>query len=91
MEAHPKTRLPNDTRPAAEKKMIELLRQMTPTAKIERVRSLNQMLELLALADIRRRHPEADERECFLRVASRRLPADIMRKVYGWDPDVKGY
>ena len=71
--------------------MIELLRQMTPAQKIQRVQSLNQFLEHLALVDVRKRYPLADEQECFLRVASRRLPADLMRKAYGWDPEEKGY
>ena len=91
MTTHPKSNLPNDTHPAMEQKMIELLRQMSPAQKIQRVRSLNQTLELLALADVRRRYPDADERECFLRVASRRLSPELMRKAYGWNPEEEGY
>ena len=44
-----------------------------------------------AMSDVRSRHPEADERECLLRVASRRVPADLMLKAYGWDVKEKGY
>ena len=91
MTLHIKSLLPNDTHPAAEQKMLELLRQMSPAQKIQRVQSLNQTLELLALADVRSRYPDADERECFLRVASRRLPSDLMQKAYGWNPEEKGY
>lgn len=71
--------------------MIELLRHMTPAQKIQRVQSLNQLLELLAMADVQKQHPTADERECFLRVASRRLPPDLMSKVYGWSLEEEGY
>jgi hypothetical protein len=45
----------------------------------------------LALADIRRCHPNADEREQRLRLVSRWLDAAMMRRVFGWDPDVMGY
>ena len=36
-------------------------------------------------------HPEASEREIKLRVASRRIPAELMRRAFGWDPDKEGY
>ena len=41
--------------------------------------------------DIRRRHPDATSREQQLRLASRWLPAETMRRVFGWDPDREGY
>jgi hypothetical protein len=45
----------------------------------------------LALVDIRRRHPNADEREQRLRLVSRFTDASMMRRVFRWDPDVMGY
>jgi len=36
----------------------------------------------LSLAGIRRRHPQASERECFLRLAAILLGADTARRVY---------
>lgn len=82
---------PSDTHPDMEKRLIEGYRAMTPARKWQGVQSLNRTLENLARADVRRRHPEADEREVNLRVASRRLPAELMRRAFGWDPDREGY
>lgn len=52
---------------------------------------MNEFGYRLALAGVRSRHPQADERECLLRIASLYLPTDLMRKAFGWDPDEKGY
>jgi hypothetical protein len=37
-------------------------------------------------AQERQLHPEADEREIFLRVAARRLGPDLVKRAYGWSP-----
>ncbi len=81
----------NDTAPEIERKMVELYRKMTPSQKAERVRQLSQTVEQLALSDIRRRHPEESPREWKLRMVSRYLPADLIRRAFGWDPVLKGY
>jgi hypothetical protein len=81
----------SDTSPDAERVLIELYRRMPAWQKLRQVSELNRAVQQLALADIRRRHPHADEREQRLRLASRWLSADTMRKVYGWDPDEEGY
>jgi hypothetical protein len=36
----------------------------------------------LSLAGIRHRHPQASERECFLRAAAIRLGVDTVRRIY---------
>lgn len=71
--------------------LIEGYRRMTPAQKRNGICELNRTLEQLAEADIRRRYPDATDREVRLRVASRRIPADLMRKAFGWNPDVEGY
>jgi hypothetical protein len=81
----------SDTGPQAEKLLIEGLRKMPVWQKLQRVCELNEALHQLAMADIRRRHPRADERERALRLASRRLPPELMRTVFGWDPEVEGF
>jgi len=43
------------------------------------------------LGDIKRTHPKADQREILLRLASRRIEPELMRKAFGWDPEVEGY
>lgn len=86
-----KTELPNDTDPATEAILIEGYRAMSVAQKLERVRALTRAVQELALVDIRRRHPEADERELALRLASRWIEPDLMRRAFGWDPRDSGY
>ena len=81
----------SDTHPEIEKRLIEGLRRMSVAEKFRKIAELNATLEILAMADVQKRHPEADERECRLRVASRRIPADLMKKAFGWDVTEKGY
>ena len=45
------------------------------------------MVEQLSMAGVRLRHPNAGERELFLRTAALRLGRDLTIDVYGWDPD----
>ena len=80
-----------DTSAEAEKILIEGLRKKAAWWKLRRVAELNQLVQELALADIRRRHPDASQRELDLRLASRWLSADIMTSAFGWDPRQKGY
>jgi hypothetical protein len=80
-----------DTHPAIEELLVSGYRKMTPAQKMAIVSDLTITVQQLALADIKRRHPFADEREQKLRLASRWLGADTMRRVFGWDPDVQGY
>jgi hypothetical protein len=83
--------LPNDTHPDIEKILIEGYRKMSPAEKFRRVCEMNDFARRLALADIRHRHPLADDRECQLRLASRFLNPELMKKAFGWDPEEKGY
>jgi hypothetical protein len=81
----------SDTSPEAEKILIEGYRRMPPSRKMKQVLDLNRTVELFALADIRRQHPAADERELRLRLGSRWLDRETMCRVFGWDPDIEGY
>ena len=80
-----------DTHPEIERLQIEGYRPMSPEEKVRHMAEMMVFLDMLALADVRRRHPEADEWECRLRVASRRVPADLMKKAFGWDVLEQGY
>jgi hypothetical protein len=82
---------PRDTRPTIEAMIADGYRRMTPSEKVQRVAALTRALDELALADVRRRHPNASVREQELRVASRRLDAQTMRRAFGWDPEREGY
>ncbi len=59
--------------------------------KLQQVGELTEMVGQLAMNDIRRRHPQADERELRLRLASRWIEPELMRKAFGWDSDKEGY
>lgn len=85
------TGAPNDTHPAIEAMLVEGYRRMSPAQKLERVRALTRAVQELALADVRRRHPNADEREQALRVASRWIEPELMSRAFGWDVESNGY
>jgi hypothetical protein len=55
------------------------------------VDQMHETLRLLAIADLRRCYPTADENEIRRRLAARVLSrADVMG-AYGWDPEIEGY
>jgi hypothetical protein len=77
----------SDTDPAALEVFIELQRKMEPWQKLAMVFGSIRMTSALTEALIRQEHPEASDREVFLRVAARHLDRDLMIKAYGWDPE----
>ena len=81
----------DDTHTAIKALLIDGYRKMSPTQKIECVRALTLAVQELALADIRRRHPEADDREQTLRLASRWIDPELMVRAFGWDVRTAGY
>jgi hypothetical protein len=78
--------LSRDTDIEAERILIEGYRKMSPEQRLAQVAKLTLLAEEMALADIRRKYPDAGERECRLRLASRWLDPDLLREVFGWDP-----
>lgn len=72
-----------DTSTEAERLLIERYRSMSAADKIRLVRELCRSSQELALAGARKRHPEADEAELRMRVASMRLPAWAMKVLFG--------
>jgi hypothetical protein len=83
--------LPTDTHPKVEALLLEGYRRMSVAEKMSRVVAMSRAVQQLGLADVRRAHPDADDRELSLRLASRRLDAATMRRAFGWDPEVEGY
>jgi hypothetical protein len=79
-----------DTSPEAERILIEGYRRMSPAQKLKQVRDASRRMRALLIADVQRVHPNADARECALRVVSRWIDADVMRKAFGWDPSKEG-
>jgi hypothetical protein len=81
---------PDDTDPKIGAMLIEGYRRMPGWQRLERMGALNRMARELALADIRRRHPDDTPRQQLMRLGSRWLDADTMRRVFGWDPELEG-
>jgi hypothetical protein len=75
-----------DTDPRVMEVWLDRLRRMPPGEKLSTVFSLNKMAWNMAEMGVRLAHPQASDREIFLRVAARRLSRDLMIRMYGWDP-----
>ena len=76
-----------DTDPRAMEVWLGLLRAKTPGERIAIAFDLTDFALRMAESGVRARHPEASEREIFLRAASLRLPRAFMIRAYGWDPE----
>ncbi|MFA0752270.1 MAG: hypothetical protein IMHGJWDQ_000017 [Candidatus Fervidibacter sp.] len=83
--------LARDTDLKVAQRLIVAWRQMKPEVKLKKVQEMNRFLVSLIEADVRQRYPRADEQEIHLRVASRWLPVELMRKAFGWNPPERGY
>lgn len=81
----------SDTHPDIEARIIAGYRAMSPARRFELACALTRAVRELALVDIRRRHPHADERELALRLASRTMDPDLLKTAFGWDVRVEGY
>ena len=82
---------PNDTDPRIQAVLVAGYRAMSASQKLARVTALTRAVQELALLDIRRRHPKADQRELALRLASRWIDADLMKRAFDWDVQASGY
>ncbi len=83
--------VPTDTHPKVEAFLLDGYRRMSPAQKIARVTELTRAVQELALADIRRRHPNASAEEQALRLASRWLDPELMQRAFGWNVDEMGF
>ncbi|MDD5308615.1 MAG: hypothetical protein PHU25_14955 [Deltaproteobacteria bacterium] len=83
---------PADTARSAEAFIVEGYRRMSAAEKLRRVADLNEAILGLAAARIRSQYgPNIEERELRLRLASLWLDRETMMRVFGWDPEEKGY
>ena len=73
-----------DTALDAQAVHVKLVARLKPAERARRVRDLTIFANSLAIAGLRRRHPDADEGELFLRLAALRLGADLVEQAYGW-------
>ena len=78
---------PLDTTESAWAYVNEGLRRMTPTERVRRAVSLTVLAHAFALAQIRQRYPDEDERRHRLRLAARSLDIPTMRAAFDWPDD----
>jgi hypothetical protein len=78
---------PRDTTEEAWAIVEEGLRRMSPAQRVARAISLTIAAHRVALAQIRRQHPDEDERRHRLRLAARMLPHELMKRAYGFPDD----
>lgn len=81
----------DDTSPDMEARYLAGIRTTTPETRFLRTGHLFRAMDRLVEAGVRSMHPHAAPDEVRLRVLSRQIPADLMRRVYGWDIETKGY
>ena len=70
-----------DTDPDSRRVLVEGIRRMSPAQKLARVTALNRSVEMLALAGIRMRHPDASEHEVHRLLARMWLDEDTLAAV----------
>jgi hypothetical protein len=78
---------PADTSPDADQVQLELLQRMSPAQRGELMTQLTLAVQQLAFAGKKQRFPDATDDEIWLRLAADRLGADVVKKVYGFDPE----
>lgn len=71
-----------DTSAEIERRQIERWRRMTPAEKLAQMGQLCDTAIAMARMGVRSRHPEAGERERFLRLMELRLGAELARRAY---------
>ncbi len=69
----------DDTHPEVRRTQIERWRRMTPAEKLMQAGDLRETVLQLARVGVRARHPEAGERECFLRLMLLTLGPELAR------------
>jgi hypothetical protein len=77
----------SDTNPEALRIYLDINHRMAAQQKLQIVAEMYETMMATYAAQERKLHPEADDREIFLRVAARRLGPAVVKRVYGWNPD----
>jgi hypothetical protein len=75
-----------DTTPEAQRVMFALLRRAPVWKRLALTCELIQTARLLALSDLRRRFPQANEEELRRRLIARLLPREDVVRAYGFEP-----
>jgi len=76
-------KLAEDTDPAAERVLFQLLREATPARKMRMILEANRTARALALAGLRARHPGDSPERIRRRLADLWLGPELATKAYG--------
>lgn len=76
------TPLYSDTHPKMEALHIQLLRQASPTQKMNMLAQLNASARMLALTGLRAQYPQASEAELRRKLAALLLGEKVARKLF---------
>jgi hypothetical protein len=76
-----------DTSVDAEALQFAIWARMSPAEKFAAFEDLYQLAVAMAEAGIRLRHPQASDREVFLRRVARSIDRESMLAAYGWAPE----
>jgi len=76
-------KLAEDTDPAAERVLFQLLREATPARKMRMILEANRTARALALAGLRERHPGDPPERIRRRLADLWLGPELAAKAYG--------
>ena len=80
-----------DTDEESERLLVELARSTPVWKKFQQVADATDACRAFARAGIKSRYPDASDEEVKLRLAALSLDRETMIRVYGWDPEIKGY
>ncbi|WP_097646171.1 hypothetical protein [Candidatus Viridilinea mediisalina] len=73
----------SDSSLATSKLLLEYWRTAPSWQKLQAINDLNAALKILALSDLRRRHPTESDAQLQRRLATRWLGAELAERVYG--------
>jgi hypothetical protein len=76
-----------DTHPDALRVYLKIHSRIPPERKLGHVAEMYEAITALQTSEVRSWFPAATDHEVFLRVTARRLGPELMKKVYGWQPD----
>jgi len=81
-----------DTPPEVEEVLLEVLRQMRPEQKLQRMYELTGAVRALAAGGVRRRHGEdLGDREVALRLGALVIERPLMIEAFSWDGEQRGW
>lgn len=79
-----------DTDPAAHAVQVALLRRWSPGQRMALAGRIRAGSAAMAEARLRATYPGDDDRRIRLRLAALRHGDELVRRVFGWDPEIEG-